>query len=389
MFNTADLFDEFDTDPLEQLSVESRIEYLQGWHRELTDEINEVSRKLHRIETGREKREDSKDLESLSADLKIRRAELDQKLIELIEDPQGKPGKAKVRQAKPEADSASAEAGLVAVRYTNREIFVADIIDYAMKTDDVSMEAPIFTLATKPDLSIWHWTGKSKNGEKWLTVTPSVLGRATMHDKDILIFAISQMVAARNLGREDANNRRIQFPAHTFLVSTNRGCSGDDYKRLTQALNRLSGTRITTNIATGDISQDEAFGLIDSWKAIRNNKTGEMISVEVTISEWLFNAVRAFEILTINPNYFRLRKPLARRLYEIARKHCGTEKAEWPMYLAPLKEKCGSRSSIKEFRRMVKAVEADGSLPDYRIEVLSDDRVMFYSKKFKAKDAQK
>ena len=106
MFNTADLFDEFDTDPLEQLSVESRIEYLQGWHRELTDEINEVSRKLHRIETGREKREDSKDLESLSADLKIRRAELDQKLIELIEDPQGKPGKAKVRQAKPEADSA-------------------------------------------------------------------------------------------------------------------------------------------------------------------------------------------------------------------------------------------------------------------------------------------
>ena len=59
------------------------------------------------------------------------------------------------------------------------------------------------------------------------------------------------------------------------------------------------------------------------------------------------------------------------------------------MYLAPLKEKCGSRSSIKEFRRMVKAVEADGSLPDYRIEVLSDDRVMFYSKKFKAKVAQK
>ncbi|WP_443019818.1 replication initiator protein A [Sphingobium sp. CAP-1] len=28
-------------------------------------------------------------------------------------------------------------------------------------------------------------------------------------------------------------------------------------------------------------------------------------------------------MLTLNRRYFRLRKPLERRLYEIARKHCG------------------------------------------------------------------
>ena len=102
-----------------------------------------------------------------------------------------------------------------------------------------------------------------------------------------------------------------------------------------------------------------------------------MIAVEVTLSRWLYNAVQAFEVLTIHPDYFRLRKPLARRLYEIARKHCGHQ-TEWTIGLELLQEKAGSKSTLKEFRRAVRTIETDDSLPEYRLLLTHDDKVKFY-----------
>jgi len=54
-------------------------------------------------------------------------------------------------------------------------------------------------LATKPDKTIWHW--ESKDGNRAITVTPSVLGRATQFDKDLLIYVVSQMTEALNRER--------------------------------------------------------------------------------------------------------------------------------------------------------------------------------------------
>ena len=89
---------------------------------------------------------------------------------------------------------------LLPALHTNRDFFLADLLDYAMKDDGVSMEAPIFTLSTKPDLSIWHW--KSKDGARSMEVYPSVKGRATQFDKDVLIYVVSQMTEALNRKRE-------------------------------------------------------------------------------------------------------------------------------------------------------------------------------------------
>ena len=48
-----------------------------------------------------------------------------------------------------------------------------------------------------------------------------------------------------------------------------------------------------------------------------------MILVTVTLSDWIYRSVLARSVLTLHRDYFRLRKPLERRVYEIARKHCG------------------------------------------------------------------
>ena len=179
-------------------------------------------------------------------------------------------------------------------RHANRDFFLADLFDYAMKDDGVSMEAPIFTLATKPDLTTWNW--ESKDGNRKIEVYPSVKGRATQFDKDVLIFIVSQMTEALNRKRADAINRTVRFVVYDYLVSTNKPTGGIEYKRLELALDRLRGTSIKTDIRTGGERVREGFGIIDSWTIIEKSPTDErMIAIEVTLSKWLFNAVQAHD----------------------------------------------------------------------------------------------
>lgn len=268
-------------------------------------------------------------------------------------------------------------AALLPVRHVERDFFLCDMFDYAMKDDGASMEAPIFTLSTKPDLSVWHW--ESKDGNRALTVTPSVMGRATMFDKDVLIYVISQMTEALNCDRQDAKNRTVRFVVYDYLVTTNKPTGGKEYQRLETTLERLRGTSIKTDIKTGGARVKEGFGIIDSWAIVEKSPGNErMIAVEVTLSKWLFNAVQAHEVLTIHRNYFRLRKPLERRLYELARKHCGNQ-AAWTIGLDLLREKCSAHSHIRAFRSQVQDIAADDTLPEYRLVYSREkDQVTFY-----------
>lgn len=352
----------------------------QAWHRELSDQIVSAHRALARLAgNGKSKTEEATALRESVVALQANRAEVDAELeakFKQLKDSQRQDATQSATQVVIDADMGQPVKGLVRQRHPNRDFFLADMFDYAMKDDGATMEAPIFTLATKPDLSIWTWESKDKS--KSIKVTPSVLGRATQFDKDVLIYVVSQLTEALNRRREDAQNRTVRFTVYDYLVTTNRGVGGDDYRRLQEAFERLRGTSITTDIKTGGERVKEGFGIIDSWRIIEKSRENErMIAVEITLSRWLYNAVQAYEVLTIHPDYFRLRKPLARRLYELARKHCGHQ-TSWAIGLELLRDKSGSKSTIREFRRAVRAIAADDSLPEYRVMVGQDDKVTFY-----------
>ena len=95
-----------------------------------------------------------------------------------------------------------------------------------------------------------------------------------------------------------------------------------------------------------------------------------MLDVEIHLSDWVFNAIESKEVLTLNRDYFRLRKPVERRMYDIGRNHCGA-KAQWNISLDLLYKKCGSNSSKEEFKRLTKTIiEQDithNHIPDYKI----------------------
>ena len=352
---------------------------LRQWHRQLSEEIVATNRELAQL--GVRNGGDSSEAQALRAqaqELQAKRAEAEADIEAAVKQYQAllEGRQQAVETTPPESSEANGKTGLIRVRHPNRDFFLADMFDYALKDDGATMEAPIFTLSTKPDLSIWQWT--SKDGNKSIKVAPSVLGRATQFDKDVLIYVVSKLTEDLNRGREDAQNRTVRFTVYDYLVTTNRGVGGDDYRRLQEAFERLAGTRITTDIKTGGERVKEGFGIIDTWRIVEKSREDErMIAVEITLSRWLYNAVQAFEVLTIHPDYFRLRKPLARRLYELARKHCGHQ-TSWAIGLDLLREKSGSKSSLREFRRAVRAIEADDSLPEYRFVVGHDDKVTFY-----------
>jgi hypothetical protein len=115
---------------------------------------------------------------------------------------------------------ATPAAVLAPVRHPQRDFFVADIMDVAAKDDVASMEHPLFALKAGNKR-----VREYKRGDVSVTVKPGFDGCATIHDKDVWIYCISQLIEGMNRGREDCG-RTVRFVAYDFLVSTNRRTDG-------------------------------------------------------------------------------------------------------------------------------------------------------------------
>lgn len=261
--------------------------------------------------------------------------------------------------------------GLLPNRHPQKDFFILDISDVVPKDDTASMEHPLFSLATKPDMRHLVY----KNGDNKLEIIPSGLGLPTIKDKDILIFCISQLMHRKNRGEKIG--KRVRFSARELMVATNRNTDGREYKRVEKAFQRLQGTQFKSNIRTGDKKEVRIFSLIDEGGYVmREDGEWRLDYCEVVLSDWFMRAIEANEVVSISEDYFRLRRPLERRLYEIARKHCGGQK-KWHIGLAKLQEKTGSNAPLKKFRLNIRQIIEDDHTPFYRMELTKDDLVMF------------
>lgn len=263
-------------------------------------------------------------------------------------------------------------------RHPTPDFFVCDIFDASPRGDMASMEHPIFSVSTKPDRKIRKYV----NGDIFVEIKPSADGLATVHDRDVLIYCISQLMASLNEGK--AISKVVRFKAYDLLKATNRMTNGQAYAALKASLERLAGTRISTNILTGGREVFRTFGLIEEAEIVRETRDGRMQDVQIKLSDWVYAAIEHKEVLTLSRDYFRLRKPLERRMYEIARKHCGRQR-EWRISLEKLQLKCGSTSSLREFRRLVRDIvkedQKHAHMPDYSITLNEDDMVTYHSRR--------
>lgn len=256
-------------------------------------------------------------------------------------------------------------------RHPQKDFFILDISDVVPKDDTASMEHPMFSLATKPDMR--HLLYKS--GENSLEIIPSSLGLPSIKDKDILIFCISQLMHRKNRGEKIG--KRVRFSARELMMATNRNTDGREYKRVEKAFQRLQGTQFKTSIRTGSKKEVRIFSLIDEGGYVmRGEGEWRLDYCEVVLSDWFMRAIEANEVVSISEDYFRLRRPLERRIYEIARKHCGNQK-RWHIKLANLQDKTGSNAPLKKFRLNIRQIIENDHLPFYQLELTVDDLVIF------------
>lgn len=265
------------------------------------------------------------------------------------------------------------------------EFFIADEIELTSFRDEMaSMEHPFFAMKGGDTRM-----RKYENGNITVIVEPTVSGIATIFDKDIWIYSISKLQELMNNNEEIS--RTICFTPYDFFVTTNREIGGRTYNELEKSLKRLSGTRITTNIVYSDEKQESiGFGLIDEWHIIDEKKGKLDIGmVEVTLPNWLYQALHKRKVLKISSDYFRIRKAIDRRIYEIARKHCGSQ-SEFNISFEKLYLKTGSTANKSEFKRMLKKLSNANDLPDYSICYdAKSDRVIFNNRNLTPEEEKK
>lgn len=192
-------------------------------------------------------------------------------------------------------------------------------------------------------------------------------GMATIWDADILIWAASQIVEARDHGR--ATSRAMATTPHAILTFISRGVSLRDYDRLKAALDRLQSTSVATTIRQPSQRRRHRFSWINEWKE-RLDTTGRPLGIELILPDWFYAGVldQAL-ILTIDRAYFELAGGLERWLYRIVRKHGGRQRGGWSFDFAHLHLKSAVLSPRKKFAFALRDIVRRQPLPGYHLAI--------------------
>ena len=201
-------------------------------------------------------------------------------------------------------------------------------------------------------------------------------GMATIWDADILIWAASQIVEARDQGIR--SSRLMAATPYEILTFTRRGTSIRDYHRLKAALDRLQSTTIATSIRQSSDRRMHRFSWINEWKE-RLDGAGRPLGLELIVPDWFYAAVMedAF-VLTIDRAYFALTGGLERWLYRLVRKHGGRQRAGWRFDFRHLHQKSGALSPFRRFAFELREIVRRQPLPGYVlfVEVEAGGRVL-------------
>ena len=188
-------------------------------------------------------------------------------------------------------------------------------------------------------------------------------GLATIWDADILIWAASQIVEARDAGIR--SSRLMAATPYEILRFIGRGTSLRDYQRLKAALDRLQSTTVATSIRETTGRRLHRFSWINEWKELADAK-GAPLGLELILPDWFYGGVLdSALVLTIDPAYFRLTGGIERWLYRLVRKHGGRQQHGWQFDFRHLYRKSGSATRFSDFAYDLRALVARQSLPGY------------------------
>ena len=192
-------------------------------------------------------------------------------------------------------------------------------------------------------------------------------GLATIWDADVLIWAASQIIEARDAGIE--TSRLLVATPYEILNFAGRGTSGRDYLRLKAALDRLQSTSVATSIRMPSSRRLHRFSWLNEWKE-RSSGEGRPVGLELVVPDWFYATVLdSSRVLTLDRAYFRLTSGIARCLYRLARKHAGKQPDGWRFDFRHLHARSGSLARYADFAVDLRRIARSESLLGYRVDI--------------------
>lgn len=192
-------------------------------------------------------------------------------------------------------------------------------------------------------------------------------GMATIWDADVLIWAASQIVQARDAGLR--TSRLMAATPYEILTFIGRGSSVRDYHRLKAALDRLQSTSVATSIRQPIERRRHRFSWINEWKETAD-ANGRPLGVELILPDWFYAGVLDDAlVLTIDRAYFALTGGLERWLYRLVRKHGGQQDGGWSFDFSHLHAKSGTLSPLKHFAFDLRDIVRRQPLPNYQLTI--------------------
>lgn len=190
-------------------------------------------------------------------------------------------------------------------------------------------------------------------------------GMATIWDADVLIWAASQIVEARDAGLR--TSRLMAARPRELLTFVGRGTGARDYHRLKAALDRLQSTTVATSLRQINERRMHRFSWINEWTE-RADAHGNADGIDLIVPDWFYRAVlNDALVLTIDRGYFALTGGVERWLYRVVRKHAGRQSNGWRFEFRHLHVKSASLSPFKRFAFELREIVRRQPLPGYRL----------------------
>ena len=257
------------------------------------------------------------------------------------------------------------------------DFFVPLLYDVATKDSRSIMDVAVFRLSKKDKRA--NETIRYERADGYVEVVSGEAGMASVWDYDIVLMAISHLTDAMNLykqGRGEKPNRFFRPHVSEILKFCRRSDGGRQYEEIEGALKRLSTTFVevvTTTETQGKrvLRTAKGVGLINSYETVSYADNGRLTSVSIEIPQWLYTEVvevKSPAVLTVHPEYFLIEPGIGRFLYRLARRAAGKARAKWTFKL--IYDRSSSKSTFKEFCRMLRKLIKVNDLPEYTLAEL-------------------
>ncbi|MGO4486556.1 replication initiator protein A (plasmid) [Rhizobium leguminosarum] len=279
--------------------------------------------------------------------------------------------------------------------------FVPSVHDAPLKDDFNLMDIAPFALSKSGGAGVIRYELK----DSIITIEGGAeVGLATAYDYDIVINMISHLAeATRRFRIDEAKGLKPSIPPQVYrpaaaeiLKFCRRELGGKQYEDLERALARLQATNIRITNLKGDRKgrdrrATESFPLIGRYKVVSRTNQDRIGQVEIEIPGWVYEGVVRPDgkptILTLNPDYFLLSRPIARFIYRLARKAAGDTTAFYS--LKELHKRSGAKGPMRKFRQTIEEIVETAKttpLPDYdlNLEDRGHDLVLHMRKRNKS-----